>query len=239
MTANFTRWTPEDAQVFTIDLVRGMNGARLGPFEQEVEVPQHAEWARFANHFGTASKAFFITADSPRYDFDRTAPLEFVFVDGSHEFEHVQSDSRKAYEALAPGGWLVWHDFGSKVPWVKAREAVGKCAFEEGAIHVEGTEVAFLRKGSGRVRQQDAPGEAGREDWCVVEDSTHPTRDHDRNPDPDLALALAPVLDPPPHGCERASRSANATVLHTARLLQALLLIRVPSVFHQWFRSSL
>ena len=30
----------------------------------------------------------------------------------------------RAYDALAPGGWLVWHDFNSPVPWVKVREAI-------------------------------------------------------------------------------------------------------------------
>jgi hypothetical protein len=44
MTANLTRWTPEDAQVFTIDLVCGMNRARPGAFEQDVEVPVFGEW---------------------------------------------------------------------------------------------------------------------------------------------------------------------------------------------------
>ena len=64
MTANLTRWTPDDARVCTIDLVRGM--PRIAPVavEQQVEVPAHSDWRRFANHFGTAHKAFFITADT-------------------------------------------------------------------------------------------------------------------------------------------------------------------------------
>ena len=54
MTANLTRWTDEDARVFTIDLVRGMSRAAPGAVEQQGEVPEHADWGRFANHFGTA-----------------------------------------------------------------------------------------------------------------------------------------------------------------------------------------
>ena len=30
-------------------------------------MPGHADWGRFANHFGTAHKAFFITADTMSY----------------------------------------------------------------------------------------------------------------------------------------------------------------------------
>jgi glycosyltransferase involved in cell wall biosynthesis len=200
MTANFTRWTSDDAQAFTIDLVRGMNRARPGALEQQVEVPGHAEWARFADDFGTAHKAFFITADTMTYDFGRLAPLEFVFVDGAHDFDHVVNDSRKAHEALAAGGWLVWHDFGSAVPWVKVKEAVGSIGFAEAVIHVEGTEVAFLRKGSGEWRVAGGERDSRRDDQCVVEDSTQPTGDHAPNPN----LDLDPDLDPRPHGCKGA-----------------------------------
>ena len=55
-------------------------------------------------------------------------------------------DSRNAYAALALGGWLVWQDFNSPVPWVKVREAIERLSFPEPVVHVEGTEVAYLRK---------------------------------------------------------------------------------------------
>jgi glycosyltransferase involved in cell wall biosynthesis/tetratricopeptide (TPR) repeat protein len=183
MTANLTRWTTDDAQVFTIDLVRGMNRARPGAFEQDVEVPGHAEWARFANEFGTAYKAFLITADTMTYDFGRLAPLEFVFVDGAHDFEHVVNDSRKSYEALAAGGWVVWHDFGSAVPWVKVRGAIESIGFEEPVVQVEGTEVAFLRKGSGEWQVANGERNSTRDDPCVIED-TQPAETNQQNDRP-------------------------------------------------------
>ena len=147
MTANLTRWTGDDARIFTIDLVRGMSRATPGAVEQQGEVPDRADWSRFANHFGKAHKAFFITADTMTYDFGRLAPLDFAFIDGAHDEDHVLNDSGKVYEALARGGWLVWHDFNSPVPWVKVREAIERMGFAEPVVHVEGTEVAFLRKG--------------------------------------------------------------------------------------------
>ena len=146
MTANFTRWTIDDAQIFSLGIVRGMERSAPGAAEQEVDVPRRGEFARFADHFGKAWKVFFIMADSMLYDFGRLAPLDFAFIDGGHDLEHALNDSRKAYDALAPGGWLVWHDFNSPVPWVKVREAIERLGFAEPVVHVEGTQVAFLRK---------------------------------------------------------------------------------------------
>jgi glycosyltransferase involved in cell wall biosynthesis len=146
MTANFTRWTLDDAQICSLGIVHGSERAALGAPEQQVDVPTREGFARFADHFGKAWKVFFITADSMTYDFSRLSPLDLVFIDGGHDLEHVLNDSRKTYNALAPGGWVVWHDFNSPVPWVKVREAIEQIGFRESVVHIERTEVAFLRK---------------------------------------------------------------------------------------------
>src|SRR5262249_869803 len=114
--------------------------------QQASENPSRADFGRFAGHFGKAHKVFFVTADSLSYDFARLAPLDFVFLDGGHDHEHVASDTRKAYRALAPGGWLVWHDWDSPVAWVQVRSAVEELGQAETVYHVAGTTVAFLRK---------------------------------------------------------------------------------------------
>ena len=81
--------------------------ARRRAAEQEVEVPTHSEWGRFANHFGTAHKAFFITADTMTYDFGRLGPLEFAFIDGGHDLEHVLNDTPEDVRCAcaAAAGW--------------------------------------------------------------------------------------------------------------------------------------
>jgi len=190
MTANLTRWTPHDAVVFTLDVIRGMPRAADGAVEQQVEVPTHSEWGRFANHFGTAHKAFFITADTMTYDFGRLTPLEFVFVDGAHDLQHVLNDSRKAYDVLVPGGWLVWHDFGSPVPWVKVREAIEQIGFVEPVVRIEGTEMAFLRKGQS-LPAQTAFGRA-------LTAPSSPTSCRELSPPPQPPASCL-NLSPPPH----------------------------------------
>ncbi len=158
MTANFTRWTLDDTQIFSLGIVQGMGRSAPGAIEQQVDQPTRGQFGQFANHFGKASKVLFIQADSMLYDFGRLAPLDFVFIDGGHDLEHALNDSRKAYNALLPSGWLVWHDFNSSTPWVKVREAIERLGFAEPVVHIEGTEVAFLRKQAPLPQNSDGFG---------------------------------------------------------------------------------
>ena len=46
--------------------------------------------------------------------FDETALIgkaDLIFVDGSHAYSYVQSDSAKAIAICAPGGVVLWHDY--------------------------------------------------------------------------------------------------------------------------------
>ena len=146
MTANLTAWSPPDAAVHSMGIVAG---SVSGAAEQGYEVPPRAEFARHADHFGTAHKALLITADSRQFDFSRLVPLDFAFIDGGHDFETVRSDSIRTYESLRSGGCMAWHDFGSRVAWVQVKEAIESLGFPEPIYHVAGTEVAFLFKGEG------------------------------------------------------------------------------------------
>ncbi len=37
--------------------------------------------------------------------------IDMIFIDASHEYEFVRSDSEKALEMLKPGGVILWHDY--------------------------------------------------------------------------------------------------------------------------------
>ena len=144
MTANFAEWSPPDAHVFTVGVVDDL---RIHTSEeQRYEDPSRGEFARHADAFGKGHKIFFITADSMYYDLSRLAPLDFAFIDGAHDFDHVLADSRNVHAAMREGGCIVWHDFNSLTPWVKVREALEAAHFREKIHFVEGTQVAFLHK---------------------------------------------------------------------------------------------
>jgi glycosyltransferase involved in cell wall biosynthesis len=144
MTANLTEWTADDAHVFSLGIVRGM--AARGAPESDVEGSSRADFGRLVDHFGKVDKVHFIVADSLHDDFGRLAPLDFILLDGGHDPEHALNDCRRAYQALTPGGWLVWHHFGSTIPRTQACAAIEGWELSEPVIHIAGTEVAFLRK---------------------------------------------------------------------------------------------
>jgi SAM-dependent methyltransferase len=144
MTANFTNWSGDQARVYSLGITATMRSSS-GPYQNHEDPPEDL-FGKHAGHFGKGDKVTLLRADSLSFDFARLAPLDFVFVDGAHDLEHVLSDSRNCYEALRPGGWLLWHDFGSPTPWVEVRQALEQLSFPEPIFHVEGTEVAYLQK---------------------------------------------------------------------------------------------
>ena len=156
MTANLTRWTPDDACVFTIDLVRGMNRAAPGAAEQAVEVPPRGEWGRLADAFGTGHKAFFITADTMTYDFGRLAPLDFAFIDGGHDLEHVlerqpQGLRRTAHRAAGWSGTIST----ARCRGSRCERRSSRRASPSRWCTCEGTEVAFLQEGESQVDRSE------------------------------------------------------------------------------------
>src|SRR5439155_9083612 len=58
-------------------------------------------------------------------------------------------------------GMIVWHDFNSPTPWVHVRQALEQVPFAEEIEHVEGTEVAFLKKSVVRSPWSVAAGDYG------------------------------------------------------------------------------
>lgn len=80
--------------------------------------------------------------DSRTYDFGRfRASMDLVLVDGGHSYECVRSDSENALDMLAPGGMVVWDDYGC---WPSVARAVDDVALASGisVIQLLPTELA-------------------------------------------------------------------------------------------------
>lgn len=82
--------------------------------------PRHAPYLQtYFRGRAHAAQIRQVWADSTRLE---TTPyrqqMDFVFVDGDHSYEAVKADTARAFEVLAPGGMIVWHDYASKSPGV-------------------------------------------------------------------------------------------------------------------------
>jgi hypothetical protein len=57
--------------------------------------------------------------DSKSFDVTPWAgSCDLIFIDGSHAYSYVVSDTQKALGMLRPGGIVLWHDYRPKVPGV-------------------------------------------------------------------------------------------------------------------------
>jgi predicted O-methyltransferase YrrM len=122
-TLNLALNSRPDAEVFTLDLPDGKAGMS-GP---DVERPvakcerQTATGRLFLeSNFPEAKKIVQLFGDSTAFDFSPYyGNIDFVFVDGSHEYEYVKKDTNTAFELLKDGrGVIVWHDYGYVFPGV-------------------------------------------------------------------------------------------------------------------------
>lgn len=80
--------------------------------------------------------------------FDETPYLEscdLIFVDGSHAYSYVVSDSRKALRMVKPGGLILWHDYvGPEEEGVF--RGLNELSASVPVVHVEGTSFVAYRR---------------------------------------------------------------------------------------------
>lgn len=69
-------------------------------------------------------------------------PFDIIFIDGSHDYKYVLSDSMNAIDCVRPGGMIFWHDYGQAVDVSRAVDQVAE-TYPIVAIH--GTRLACLR----------------------------------------------------------------------------------------------
>jgi Methyltransferase domain len=95
---------------------------------------------RLIDVFGVRQQVQTLFGDSALFDF---APfrnqIDLFFVDGAHTQDYVALDSYRAFECLAPDGWVVWHDC-LEPPVLKALKEIAKAVT---VLHLNGTNLAL------------------------------------------------------------------------------------------------
>ena len=71
------------------------------------------------------------------------------FVDGSHAYSYVVSDSRKALRMCAPGGLILWHDYRGPRRARGVFRGLNELARDLPLVHVAGTSFVAYRKPRG------------------------------------------------------------------------------------------
>ena len=84
--------------------------------------------------------------DSKALDVARWAGrCDVVFVDGSHAYSYVMSDSVKALELVRPGGLVLWHDYAGPHHSPGVYRAVNELATRLPLVRIAGTSLAAYR----------------------------------------------------------------------------------------------
>jgi predicted O-methyltransferase YrrM len=71
---------------------------------------------------------------------------DLVFVDGSHAYSYVVSDSEKALELLAPGGLVLWHDYAGPRHAPGVYRALNELSQRIPLVRIEGTTLVAHRR---------------------------------------------------------------------------------------------
>ena len=134
------------AHVYTLDLpgLEALSSARL-----EVTDPEYfTRWDR-GQRFHATTEAGRITqlfGDSASFDFSAyRAAIDFVYIDGSHSYGYVRSDSEAALLMLSPRGTIVWDDY-TYYPGIYRYLNELAPRLGGGIAHIRGTRLAVYRR---------------------------------------------------------------------------------------------
>ena len=138
---------PHNATVYTLDLPPEVRPAHaLAPGERQY-VDKAAPGTRIRG--AHAAKVRQLAGDSATFDFSPYS-CDLIFVDGSHAYEYVVSDSQRAMNMLRGGrGTIVWHDYGEWEEVTRALNELSRTPAFAGLRWVEGTTLAVLERGAG------------------------------------------------------------------------------------------
>ncbi len=138
---------PSDGVLHTIDVAAG--AFDFGPDTGFCELASIGRWFRGSGYEG---RIHAVTGDTATYDFSPfRGQVDLGFIDADHAEAAVLRDSAVAFEMLAPGGVVIWHDY---LMIDAVTKALGTLAAKRTIVHVAGTTLALARN--------DHPGRTAR-----------------------------------------------------------------------------
>jgi predicted O-methyltransferase YrrM len=135
---------PEDTLIYTIDLPPASRVTRL-----RIDSGDRLlfDSVRIGERFlGTSAekKIRQILMDSAIYDCSPLkGKIDLIFIDGSHSYEYIESDTRHALEMVAPSGLILWHDY---MVWNDVTDFLNKLSRQLPLRHLKGTSLVVYRR---------------------------------------------------------------------------------------------
>lgn len=137
--------SPKEAEVHTLTLHPDQIDTYLSTAKDAAKDKTNAMHESAFNSFvytGTPEekKVTQIFCDSKTFDEKKLHnQFDLIFIDGSHAYSYVKSDSEKALKMIKPGGFILWHDYKgpNKAPGVfKALNELNETC---DLFHIKGT----------------------------------------------------------------------------------------------------
>lgn len=152
---NLAANSPALERAYSLDLPRDSLDRTALPIHRNdrryIEKPRSGERIFRPEYANLRERIQLLSGDSAAFDYGPyLGRMDFVFVDGSHEYEYVLNDSRCALLLLRPtGGIVFWHDYGQ---WHGVTRGLDGLRESEPAFaglqQIADTSLAFLRVGS-------------------------------------------------------------------------------------------
>lgn len=148
----WARNMPADGSVTTLTLSPAqMNAYRSGEGDEAKDTRTalaESTLTRF-RYSGTDAERKIVQLFGDSKIFDETPYVnrcDVVFVDGSHAYSYVLSDSRKALRMVRPGGVVLWHDYSGPRRVAGVYRALNEMAKALPLVHIAGTTFVAYRR---------------------------------------------------------------------------------------------
>lgn len=149
-TLNLAANAPQSAVIHTLDLPSSAAGQTAFQLDrgEHAFVDKPLSGSRFQDH-PLRERIKQHLGDSATFDFSPFhSRIDWMFIDGSHAYEYVLSDTKHALAVMSPqGGTIFWHDYQPDWPGViTALEEIQKSTPRLVNLrHIEGTSLAYCR----------------------------------------------------------------------------------------------
>lgn len=147
----WARNSPDNGRVFTLTLSPHDLATYRHAAGDAAEAFQAArEESTFVNfvYSGTVAESKITQLYSDSKTFDETpyhGKCDLIFIDGSHAYSYIESDTQKALKMIAPGGLILWHDYRGSRRAPDVFRYLNTLAARLPLVHIVGTSLVAYR----------------------------------------------------------------------------------------------